>query len=517
MLIGRDVTRSNRYRRELEEARRRAEDLLATREKLMLAITHDFKAPLGSIMGYADLLSRLTVDERQRFYLDNMKTSSEHLLKLVTDLLDFHRLDLHKAEINRVSFHPARLMEEIRVSFEPLTAAKGLALHCETAPELDGTFICDPLRLRQIINNLLSNAVKFTDRGGITLTARYEDRMLVVAVADTGKGMEPSDRERIFQEFTRLPGAQGKEGFGLGLSIVKMLVQLLEGSIEVDSVPGKGSTFTVRIPIYPVHIDKAADTVEEERPAAGHEEQVPVVKRVLLIDDDRIQLTLTAAMLKQGGLDSVCCQQPDELLDALRGEPFDVLLTDVQMPAISGFDLLNLLRASNIPQARTIPIIAVTARSDMQREEFVEHGFSGCLHKPFTVAELLAELSQEALDGEVPQTPPVSTSQGYNFAALTAFSADDAEASRTILESFVAETRRNAGRLRQAADEGDVSEMAAVSHKMIPLFIMLEASGLVALLRKLEGASGQPLSEDLLETASEALKQIEDVLEAAPL
>ena len=210
-LIVRDITRSNRYRRELEEARRRAEDLLATREKLMLAITHDFKAPLGSIMGYADLLSRLTVDERQRFYLDNMKTSSRHLLKLVVDLLDFHRLDLHKAEVNRVVFHPDRLLEEIHVSFEPLTSEKGLELHCCIAPELSGTFICDPLRLRQIINNLLSNAVKFTDRGSITLTATYEQRRLVVAVADTGKGMEPSDRERIFQEFTRLPGAQGKD------------------------------------------------------------------------------------------------------------------------------------------------------------------------------------------------------------------------------------------------------------------------------------------------------------------
>ena len=165
IIIGRDITRSNRYRRELEEARRRAEDLLATREKMMLAITHDFKAPLGSIMGYADLLSRLTVDERQRFFLDNMKTSSEHLLKLVVDLLDFHRLDLHKAEINRVTFHPARLLEEIHVSFEPLTSAKGLELHCDIAPELESTYICDPLRLRQIINNLLSNAVKFTDEG----------------------------------------------------------------------------------------------------------------------------------------------------------------------------------------------------------------------------------------------------------------------------------------------------------------------------------------------------------------
>ena len=236
IIIGRDIARSNRYRRELEEARKRAEDLLAMREKMMLAITHDFKAPLGSIMGYADLLSRLTVDERQRFYLDNMKTSSEHLLKLVVDLLDFHRLDLHKAEINRVTFHPARLLEEIHVSFEPLTSAKGLELHCNIAPELEGTYISDPLRLRQIINNLLSNAVKFTDKGCVTMTACYENRRLVVAVADTGKGMGPADRERIFQEFTRLPGAQGKEGFGLGLSIVRMLVQLLEGTIDVLSL-----------------------------------------------------------------------------------------------------------------------------------------------------------------------------------------------------------------------------------------------------------------------------------------
>lgn len=516
VLIGRDVTRSNRYRRELEEARRRAEELLATREKLMLAITHDFKAPLGSIMGYADLLSRLTVDERQRFYLDNMKTSSEHLLKLVTDLLDFHRLDLHKAEVNRVSFHPSRLMDEIRVSFEPLTAAKGLVLYCEIAPELEGTYICDPLRLRQIINNLLSNAVKFTDQGSITLTAGYAERMLVVSVADTGKGMEPSDRERIFQEFTRLPGAQGKEGFGLGLSIVRMLVQLLEGTIEVDSVPGKGSTFTVRIPIFPIRIDKIADPMELTEKSAV-ESVVPPLSKVLLIDDDRIQLTLTAAMLKQGGVESVCCQQPDELLGALRNDTFDVLLTDVQMPAISGFDLLNLLRASNIPQARTIPIIAVTARSDMQRDDFVEHGFSGCLHKPFTVAELLAELSQNSLVETVVQVSSASSAEGYNFAALTAFSADDADASRSILESFVSETRRNMERLGQAADNENVAEVSAVAHKMIPLFIMLEASDIVGLLRRLEASSGTSFSEKLRIEVQQVLTQIEKLLECVPL
>ena len=173
ILIMRDITRSNRYRRQLEEANKRAEDLLVAREKLMLAITHDFKAPLGSIMGYTELLSRLTEDERQRFYLDNMKSSSEHLLKLVSDLLDFHRLDLNKAEVNRIVFNPAQLFEEIRVCFEPLTAAKGLVLQCHIAPELSEKYISDPLRIQQIVNNLLSNAVKFTQQGKITLTVGY--------------------------------------------------------------------------------------------------------------------------------------------------------------------------------------------------------------------------------------------------------------------------------------------------------------------------------------------------------
>lgn len=528
LLIGRDIARSNRYRRQLEEARRRAEDLLATREKLMLAITHDFKAPLGSIMGCADLLSRLTVDERQRFYLDNMKTSSEHLLKLVVDLLDFHRLDLHKAEVNRVTFHPSRLLEEIYVSFEPLTSAKGLALHCNIAPELSDTFICDPLRLRQIINNLLSNAVKFTAEGSITLTARYEDRHLLVSIADTGKGMEPADRERIFQEFTRLPGAQGEEGFGLGLSIVRMLVQLLEGTIEVESEPGKGSTFTVRIPIYPVRELKVESgklkvTMPEGAVADANDRfQLSTfnfqLNKVLLIDDDRIQLTLTSAMLSQSGITSVCCLQMDELLDALRTDTFDVLLTDVQMPAINGFDLLKLLRASNIPQAQTIPVIAVTARSDMKPEEFVAHGFSGCLHKPFTVAELLGELNVESEELKVAmQEDAVADAKPstLNFSALTAFSGDDAEAARSILESFVSETRLNADRLRQAMETEDAEGVAAVAHKMIPLFTLIGAPELVALLRTLESQRGAAFTEAIKETALSSLALITDVVNQA--
>ena len=535
VMIWRDVTRSNRYRRQLEEANRFAEELLASREKLMLAITHDFKAPLGSIMGYADLLSRLTVDGRQRFYLDNMKTSSEHLLKLVTDLLDFHRLDLHKAEINRVTFHPARLLEEIYVSFEPLTSAKGLSLKCEIDPELKGTFISDPLRLRQIVNNLLSNAVKFTSEGGITLTASFVPKgdpafsgnHLKLSVIDTGKGMEPGDRERIFQEFTRLPGAQGEEGFGLGLSIVRMLVQLLEGRIEVDSVLGKGSTFTLRVPLYPVALNDTSEVNEQKNENSSSSPVQTPALHILLIDDDRIQLTLTSAMLAQSSITSVACLQLDELLEALRTDTFDVLLTDVQMPAMNGFDLLNLLRASNIPQAKTIPVIAVTARSDMQREEFLKHGFAGSLHKPFMVNELFAELDietretglvtpQSHVETDAVQTDRVATeavpASALNFAALTAFSGDDPDAAKSILESFVTETRLNADRLRQALDAEDTDGIAAMGHKMLPLFTLLGANELVALLKELEDSRGQVFSEKIKEKSFSALAQIEDVV-----
>lgn len=535
VMIWRDVTRSNRYRRQLEEANRFAEELLASREKLMLAITHDFKAPLGSIMGYADLLSRLTVDGRQRFYLDNMKTSSEHLLKLVTDLLDFHRLDLHKAEINRVTFHPARLLEEIYVSFEPLTSAKGLSLKCEIDPELKGTFISDPLRLRQIVNNLLSNAVKFTSEGGITLTASFVPKgdpafsgnHLKLSVIDTGKGMEPGDRERIFQEFTRLPGAQGEEGFGLGLSIVRMLVQLLEGRIEVDSVLGKGSTFTLRVPLYPVALNDTSEVNEQKNENSSSSPVQTPALHILLIDDDRIQLTLTSAMLAQSSITSVACLQLDELLEALRTDTFDVLLTDVQMPAMNGFDLLNLLRASNIPQAKTIPVIAVTARSDMQREEFLKHGFAGSLHKPFMVNELFAELDiekretglvtpQNHVETDAVQTDRVATEavsvSALNFAALTAFSGDDPDAAKSILESFVTETRLNSDRLRQALDAEDTDGIAAMGHKMLPLFTLLGANELVALLKELEDSRGQVFSEKIKEKSFSALAQIEDVV-----
>ena len=266
---------------------------------------------------------------------------------------------------------------------------------------------------------------------------------------------------------------------------------------------------------------------------------------VLLIDDDRIQLQLTTAMLTQSGLSATPCLQVDELLDALRHSAFDVLLTDVQMPAINGFDLLKLLRASNIPQAQAIPVIAVTARSDMQREDFTAHGFSGCLHKPFTVArsdmqredftahgfsgclhkpftvqELLTEISKEKPDSPSlsltnehtqPATPQPQATR-YNFAALTEFSGNDHEASNTIMESFITETRQNALQLQKCMEENNINGASAIAHKMLPLFRLINATQLVTLLQTIEQTQTNTYSEQLKQASQSSLTLIETIL-----
>ena len=521
-LIWRDITRSNRYRKELEKANKRAGELLEAREKMMLTITHDFKAPLGSIMGYTDLLARLVADDRQAFYLENMKSSSEHLLKLVTDLLDFHRLDLNKTEVNNITFNPAHLFDEIKVSFTPLARAKQLQLICETDPALNGYFKGDPLRIRQIANNLLSNAVKFTASGSVTLHTDYHDGCLHLTVTDTGKGMEEADKQRIFQEFTRLPGAQGEEGFGLGLSIVHKLVHLLKGNIEVESQPGQGSSFRVTLPLPTVDKGDKEDALSEgPREPQWATPTVPNTNlRVLLIDDDKIQLNLTASMLEAYGISATCCEQLEELTNQLRENTFDVLLTDVQMPAINGFDLLKLLRASNIAQAKNIPMVAVTARSDMSEESFREHGFAGRLHKPFTVQELLEVLkctSREVPAFVAPAEAVENRVGRFDFDALLAFSADDAEAALSIIDSFITETRKNQALLTEAGQTADADKVAALAHKMLPLFTLLQAAEAAALLAWLEQQRGTVYCEEINTKIAAALRATEEVVEQALL
>lgn len=520
-IIWRDITRSNHYRKELEKAKLYAENLLVAREKLMLTITHDIKAPAGSIIGYIDLLIRLVQDRRQQFYLHNMKSSANHLLDLITSLLDYHRLEAGKMDIHPVTFNPHELFESIYTSFLPGAEKKQLTLNFEENIPRTLNLEGDPFRIRQIAENLISNALKFTSQGSITIQVDYEQNRFTFRVEDTGCGMSIQEQQRVFQAFTRLQSAQGQEGFGLGLSITKKLVELLNGEITIESAPGKGSMF--QVVLFLPKVTKAPITQVET--LSDDKKQW----RILLIDDDRIQLNLTEVMIydlfnhAQHSIPPVikCCTQPEELFKLIASETFDIVFTDIQMPAMNGFELLQKLRSLDVPQAKNIPVIAITARSDMDETDFCTQGFAGCLHKPFNQTELLKIFKthmQEDWKGNTVQTDskPSDTECTYNFSPLTAFSGDDPAAAHEILETFIGESTKNYERMKQALSNKNMADLCNVAHKMLPTFTMIEARKAIPALQWLEFHRGNTdLSDEARQHADEALSCIADVIKEA--
>lgn len=522
-IIWRDITRSNHYRKELEKAKLYAENLLAAREKLMLTITHDIKAPAGSIIGYIDLLIRLVQDRRQQFYLHNMKSSANHLLDLITSLLDYHRLEAGKMDIHPVTFNPHELFESIYTSFLPGAEKKQLTLNFEENIPRTLNLEGDPFRIRQIAENLISNALKFTSQGSITIQVDYEQNRFTFRVEDTGCGMSIQEQQRVFQAFTRLQSAQGQEGFGLGLSITKKLVELLNGEITIESAPGKGSMF--QVVLFLPKVTKAPITQVET--LSDNKKQW----RILLIDDDRIQLNLTEVMIydlfnhAQHNIPPVikCCTQPEELFKLIASETFDIVFTDIQMPAMNGFELLQKLRSLDVSQAKNIPVIAITARSDMDETDFCTQGFAGCLHKPFNQTELLKIFKTHMQDDWKENTvqtetdsKPSDTECTYNFSPLTAFSGDDPAAAHEILETFIGESTKNYERMKQALSNKDMADLCNVAHKMLPTFTMIEARKAIPALQWLEFHRGNTdLSDEARQHADEALSCIADVIKEA--
>lgn len=548
LLIWGDISKSQHYRRQLEKAKKQAEDLLVSREKLMLTITHDIKAPVGSILGYIELLGNMTDDQRQQYYLENMKGSSAHLLKLVNNLLDYHRLESDKLEVNPVPFRIDRLFAEITTGFKPLAAQKRLELNYIADPVWEEKYYTgDPFRIRQIADNLLSNAVKFTESGSVTLTVSSKrensQRMtLVFSVADTGHGIAPEERQKIFEEFTRLPGARGAEGFGLGLSITRKLVELLKGTITLASEIGTGTTFTVSLPVTasanmenPIP-ETERTTARDEKTSEGNTGLViPESVRILIVDDDRFQLTMISELLKQRGIACDTCDNPTVVEKMLSQKHYDLIVTDIQMPELNGFELVKRLRESDNPASQRIPVIAQSARADMEPGHYTEHGFSAVIAKPFTGSELVSLIAsllignEISAEGEAPynekrandcgenspeenivpmeNTDSPGASETLDFSSLTRFAQGDEEAIREIMRSFVSETRKNLEIFTDVVAAGNKQGSARIAHKMIPLFTMLGAKNLVAELSKIE------ISPEIVRENPEIVSEIESEIE----
>lgn len=512
LLVWRDVAKARRYAREIEEAREQAECLMAQRERLLLTVSHDIKAPAAAISGYVEMLRPFVataVEPSVRLYVDHIGSSAAHLLHLVTALLDYHRLERGAISLQPVPFVPAILLDEAAAAFRPQATDRHLRLDVRLSPSASRPVVADAFRIRQMLDNLLGNAVKFTVRGGVTLSAEVTGGHLCVSVSDTGPGLSESERRHIFEAFTRLPASQGVEGVGLGLSITRELARLLHAGLSVSSEPGRGSTFSFRVPVAGAAVGEvpppasAGDSAE-----AGTMPPQVCPLRILVIDDDRIALQLTVGMLRKvsaGQWQVTACRQVDALWEALASQTFDLLLTDIEMPALNGFQLLAQIR-ERYPAHAAMPVVALSAHGLLQDEDFRRAGFAANLSKPFTaarLAELVCRLasapastsgaqapestSDEALSREEPAPP---SGGGYAFSALTAFAEGDDGAAREIMRQFAADTRRHAGEFAAAVAQSDKAGVCRLAHKMLPTLMLIQAP-VVRQLERLNAGQGQ--------------------------
>jgi signal transduction histidine kinase/CheY-like chemotaxis protein len=513
-MITRDISKSKYYRMQLEKTKQYAEDLLHSREKMMLTISHDIRAPLSSIIGYIDLLLRRHPDERQQYYLDNMSGSASHILSLVNDLLDFHRLESGKMEIQRVAFSVSALFNEIFTSFRPIAESKDLTFVLNLKEEgTEKLYIGDPIRIRQIVGNLLSNALKFTREGRVVMVVSINaladnSALLNVLVSDSGPGIPPEEQERIFGEFTRLSATEKAEGFGLGLSITRKMTVLMGGNLSLKSVVGQGCDFTIELPLTVADV-QVLPAAEEE--AVSEPELPSFVGRdvyCLLVDDDPLQLALTEEYLRQNHVEVSSCTDPFSVVALLQKTSFDAVITDIQMPGMDGYQLLESIRNSGISGTENLPVIALSASVENEHDHYLESGFTGFLNKPFTARQLITLLNK------LLSTELLVTSD-FNFDSLTAFAGEDKEASASILKTFVEETTKSNVLLEGTLQDDDREQSAKISHKMVPLFTMLGATSLVEKLRVIEKNATTLPVEEWKSLLSEVIAEVKKIIEQA--
>lgn len=477
--ILRDIKRERRDRQRIVEAKTETERIMAQRERLLLTITHDIKAPAASIAGFIELLSEQVSHPKALAYIDSMRHSAIHLQQLVAALLDYHLLESGKAERHDVSFVPQQLAKSCVEEFKPMAAEKGLDITLGTLTTNCGDlWRSDAFRVKQIMSNLIGNAVKYTDRGGVKVEIRISPRQhLIIYVSDTGRGMSQADCQRIFDAFTRLPNGQGKEGVGLGLSITREVVQMLGGTITVTSEEGKGSCFTVSLPIKKEEkkqkkdVEENVASVETNRSSTEAKEATTEIN-ILAVDDDALQLELFKEMAQKIGgakLNISTTTSASEAIKLAEETKPQIMFTDIEMPEMSGKDMLKHVKNSDMST------VAMTAHDPSIMTSLKKAGFSTCLFKPFNAATLAATLAQIT---RLPLSVKAAEQKASFFAPLTAFAEGDTEAEREILtqvgESIKEYRQMLEQGLKSNGEELQRDSISRAAHKAMPLLTMLK-------------------------------------------
>ncbi|MBQ9470610.1 MAG: response regulator [Bacteroidales bacterium] len=522
-LIFADLSRASLHRAQLQQAKTYAEQLLQAKEQFLANMSHEIRTPLSAVVGLVRQIGRADLPQAQRQQVQILQSSAQHLLAVINDILDYSKLDAGHMRLNQHLFSPSALIAEVGQTFDYRAKEKGIDLLVHSDPTLPAELWGDGFRLKQIAMNLVSNAIKFTAQGSVVVnlgTARTtaHHTSLQLTVADTGIGIPTDAQHTVFEDFTQADPSIARQhgGTGLGLAIVKKLVDLQHGELHLSSQPGQGTTVSVIVPYA-------------TQPPEGHSHQpqaparIASDSRVLIIDDDPVNRMIVEEMARSIGIETHSTGSPSDLPQMMERERYAAIITDIQMPGLSGYDLARLVDE----RGWNIPVVAITASSTIDPEHFVERGFSGYLIKPFNELQLLSTLgpllapkalSTRARPQHRPEHRKTPAASAINLDELHRFTGGDVMALRSILKAFLDNAHINLKALNGHIKRHQMDEASAVAHRMKSTFMQLRTYDVGWLLELIEHLrpdkprSAQVLIRELNKRIAPALKAIQHEL-----
>jgi PAS domain S-box-containing protein len=514
MAIYYDITERKQLEVELATAKQVAEDARQAEKQFLANMSHEIRTPLNAIIGMSHLLFDTQPSQQQREYIDILKTSADFLHGLISDLLDMTKIEAGRLEINARPFDLAGLLRATQKVFEMKLQDRPIRIDVLMDARIVGDYIGDEVMLNQILTNLVGNAEKFTEVGSIQLTARIRNEdegnvWIEFSVADTGIGIPAEKLELVFQKFKQVnPQGHKHKGTGLGLAITKELVDLLGGSISVDSRTGKGSTFTFVLP-FPKNSPNYPPRLPDQRFISDY--KLPM-SHVLVVEDNLMNQKYIGSLLAKWHVPFTLASDGKQALIEARKQRFDLILMDIQMPVMNGYEATVAIRNTHNPNQRA-PIVALTASAMLDHKKVaLEAGMNDFLTKPFDPGQLLDLLQQYP-----PHEPAPGTLQ-LDQPRLLELYGDDRAAVADMFNTFLSDIVPDLMRLPDLQRTQNWTELARQAHKLKPTLGMVGLTPLETTMNRLENAAKQASDPDLIQVycqeVTTSLQQMIPVLEA---